>query len=87
MSKHHEQDHLHDTSTNNQTTNQRSTPSTPEHEINSATQTMKFQPQRQNPKIHNEAHLCILICGGRAGCRLPREITPRVLILVGWVGC
>lgn len=40
---------------------QRSDPSTPEHEIHSAQQSMKFQPKDQNQDLTNDAHLGITI--------------------------
>ena len=94
MRNHYEQDHLHDTSINNQPINQRSTASTSEHEIHSATQTMKFQPQRQNPKIESKSDPSITIrWGGRAVARRQTPATPVDLARSGvdraggWASC
>ena len=87
MRNHYEQDHLHDTSINNQPINQRSTASTSEHEIHSATQTMKVQPQSQPQDPISESHLGITIRGAaRAAARDRFKITR--VDLVGWCcGC
>jgi hypothetical protein len=66
---------------------QRSNLSTPEHEIHSAQQPMKFQPKNQNQDSTNDAHLGITIrWAARAGARDQLKIT-RVNLAWGWCGC
>ena len=83
MSHNHSSTHHHNT----QTSNHKITLSAQEQARTSASQTKTFQLQRQDPKIESKSHLCITICGSRAGWRPPRETTPRMLTLVGWSGC
>jgi hypothetical protein len=66
---------------------QRSHPSTPEHEIQSAPQPMKFQPKNQNQDPNHDAHLGITIrWAARADARDRFKIT-RVDLAWGCWGC
>jgi hypothetical protein len=64
MSTHQKQDHQHRTSTTNQTINQRSNPSTPEHEINSPPQPTQFHPKIKPEDQESVADRCITILRG-----------------------
>jgi hypothetical protein len=66
---------------------QRSNPSTPEHEIHSAKQPMKSQPESQNQEPNHESHLGITIRGAtRAAARNRFKIT-RVDLAGECCGC
>ena len=87
MSHNHSSTHHHNTKTSNHQITTKVTLSTQEQALNPASQTTKYQPQLQDPKIESKSHLRITICGGRAGWRPQINTTPPELILVGWLGC